>query len=121
MKKPAAPAAFDAANGTPAAQNGHEEKVDEATKGLEQAKLDDDEEGDDDPTGASASDPAKKKKKKKKKPAAAGGDSSTTLNQPKPAKKQTDPPSIPICELYPDGNFPIGQILEHPIPKDLDK
>jgi predicted PurR-regulated permease PerM len=32
--------------------------------------------------------------------------------------QQTNPPSIPICELYPDGNYPEGQILEHPIPKN---
>jgi len=31
--------------------------------------------------------------------------------------QQTNPPSIPICELYPDGDFPEGQILEHPVPK----
>jgi hypothetical protein len=31
--------------------------------------------------------------------------------------QQTNPPSIPICELYPDGNYPEGQILEHPTPK----
>ena len=30
-------------------------------------------------------------------------------------KQQTCPPSIPICELYPDENFPEGEILEHPI------
>ncbi len=32
--------------------------------------------------------------------------------------QQTNPPSIPICELYPDGNYPEGQILEHPTPKN---
>jgi len=45
--------------------------------------------------------PAKKKKNKKKK-AAAGG------------KTQTDPPTLPVSDLFPDGNFPEGQILEHP-------
>ena len=40
--------------------------------------------------------------------------------QSQPAKKQTSPPTIPICELYPDSNFPHGQILEHGLPKDLD-
>jgi hypothetical protein len=34
-----------------------------------------------------------------------------------PALQQTNPPSIPIADLYPDGNFPEGQILEHPTPK----
>ncbi len=45
----------------------------------------------------------------------------TTTNGPKPAKKQTNPPSIPICELYPDGNFPQGQIVPHGVPKDQDE
>uniref|UniRef100_A0A2R5LC31 Methionine aminopeptidase 2 n=2 Tax=Ornithodoros turicata TaxID=34597 RepID=A0A2R5LC31_9ACAR len=46
------------------------------------------------------------KKKKKKKPKGAG------------AKQQTDPPSIPISELFPDGNFPVGQEVEYPMPND---
>ena len=33
------------------------------------------------------------------------------------SREQTNPPSIPICELYPDGNYPEGEILEHPTPK----
>lgn len=45
---------------------------------------------------------AKKKKKKK----------------PKGPKQQTDPPSIPICDLFPDGNFPVGEEVEHPIAND---
>ncbi|XP_030376745.1 methionine aminopeptidase 2 [Scaptodrosophila lebanonensis] len=32
---------------------------------------------------------------------------------------QTDPPTIPIAELFPNGAFPEGQIMEHPTPKDL--
>ncbi len=35
-----------------------------------------------------------------------------------PCLQQTNPPSIPISELYPDGNYPEGQILEHPTPKN---
>lgn len=41
-------------------------------------------------------------------------------NKSKSAKKvQTEPPSIPVSELFPDGNFPEGEIMNHPIPKDL--
>ncbi|BET00320.1 Methionine aminopeptidase [Nesidiocoris tenuis] len=29
---------------------------------------------------------------------------------------QTDPPSVPVCDLFPDGNFPVG--LEMPYPVD---
>uniref|UniRef100_A0A6G1SNG2 Methionine aminopeptidase 2 n=1 Tax=Aceria tosichella TaxID=561515 RepID=A0A6G1SNG2_9ACAR len=32
--------------------------------------------------------------------------------------KQTDPPSIPIVELYKDGNYPIGEIQDYPIVND---
>merc|ERR1711892_53392 len=44
---------------------------------------------------------AKKKKNKKKKDA-----------QP---IQQTDPPTLPISQLYPNGQFPVGQIMDHPI------
>ncbi|KAH9420933.1 Methionine aminopeptidase 2 [Dermatophagoides pteronyssinus] len=45
---------------------------------------------------------SKKKRHRKKKP---------TITSP---LVQTDPPSIPIKDLYPDGNFPLGEICEHP-------
>lgn len=79
---------------------------------------------------------SKKKRKKKKKPSAAAGSvegtpgdpaaSSGTKdpNQTKSSSKsgknvaQTNPPSIPIKDLFPKGDFPIGEILEHPT---LDK
>lgn len=31
---------------------------------------------------------------------------------------QTDPPSLPIVDLYPDGVFPIGEIQEYPVVND---
>uniref|UniRef100_A0A673INH2 Methionine aminopeptidase 2 n=1 Tax=Sinocyclocheilus rhinocerous TaxID=307959 RepID=A0A673INH2_9TELE len=34
------------------------------------------------------------------------------------AKTQTDPTSIPICDLYPSGVFPVGQECEYPPSKD---
>jgi len=48
---------------------------------------------------------AKKKKNKKKK---AGGS--------KP--KQTDPPTVAIKDLFPDGDFPKGECVDHPIAQD---
>lgn len=33
-------------------------------------------------------------------------------------KGQTDPPSVPICELYPNGDFPKGEECEYPPSKD---
>ena len=29
------------------------------------------------------------------------------------AKQQTDPPTVPISELFPNANFPEGQILSY--------
>ncbi|KAL1116829.1 hypothetical protein AAG570_005299 [Ranatra chinensis] len=43
-------------------------------------------------------------KKKKKKKGRGGG-----------PKKQTDPPTIPIVKLFPDGNYPIGQEMDYPV------
>ena len=41
-------------------------------------------------------------------------------NKNKSQKKvQTEPPSIPIADLYPDGNFPEGEIMQHPTPKHM--
>ncbi|XP_039748712.1 methionine aminopeptidase 2 [Pararge aegeria] len=94
-------------------------------------------------------DPAKKKKKKKKKKKTAGTEIENgsevpekTENLPleenneeaekKKKKKnknksnkitgkiQTDPPTIPIGELFPDGNFPEGQIMDHGPAEGID-
>ncbi|KAG8439599.1 hypothetical protein GDO86_005690 [Hymenochirus boettgeri] len=62
-------------------------------------KDDDEEDGEVDGDGAAE----KKKKKKKKK---------------KTSKSQTDPPSIPICDLFPSGIYPKGQECEYPSTQD---
>ncbi|KAL5279295.1 METAP2 family protein [Megaselia abdita] len=33
---------------------------------------------------------------------------------------QTDPPTKPISQLFPDGNFPEGEIVQYPVVKDKD-
>ncbi|XP_014481642.1 PREDICTED: methionine aminopeptidase 2 [Dinoponera quadriceps] len=43
-----------------------------------------------------------KKKKKKRKSRGKGG-----------MKQQTDPPTVPVSELFPDGNFPVGQLMDY--------
>ncbi|XP_058480810.1 methionine aminopeptidase 2-like [Solea solea] len=75
--------------------------VADVSKQLEKQAIEDkekeedaEEDGDDGENAA-----GKKKKKKKKK---------------KGSKCQTDPPSVPICDLYPNGTFPIGQECEYP-------
>ncbi|KAL1491003.1 hypothetical protein ABEB36_011665 [Hypothenemus hampei] len=84
---------------------------------------------------------SKKKKKKKKKPAntappvedvtheanglkeednVEGDKKKKKRNRKKGGSKivQTDPPSIPIIDLFPDGNFPVGEIQEYPLVND---
>ena len=34
-------------------------------------------------------------------------------SEPKPVKKQTYPPSIPVCDLYPNGEFPKGMEIPY--------
>ncbi|KAJ8732646.1 hypothetical protein PYW07_015245 [Mythimna separata] len=60
--------------------------------------------------GAAEGDEKKKKKKKNKNKSGKG-----------PTKEQTNPPTIPIAELYPDGNFPEGQITEHGPAEGIDE
>ncbi|CAH4019537.1 methionine aminopeptidase 2 [Pieris brassicae] len=36
-------------------------------------------------------------------------------------KSQTNPPTIPIAELFPDGNFPEGQIMDHGPAEGIDE
>nr|CDS15799.1 methionyl aminopeptidase 2 [Echinococcus granulosus] len=31
----------------------------------------------------------------------------------RPSLKQTDPPTVPICQLYPNKDFPLGEIMEY--------
>ncbi|CAG2113383.1 unnamed protein product [Medioppia subpectinata] len=67
--------------------------------------------------GSSQQKAAKKKKKNKSKSggAGAGGQVSTTGG-----KQQTTPPSIPIVELFPDTNYPLGEVVNHPVPAGVD-
>ncbi|KAK2148678.1 hypothetical protein LSH36_487g01046 [Paralvinella palmiformis] len=73
------------------------------------------------------------KKKKKKKKKGGGGEPAQTnenavdeLNEQMDKQKledggkkvQTDPPSIPIIELFPDGNYPLGELVDYVLPQD---
>nr|XP_002738650.1 PREDICTED: methionine aminopeptidase 2-like isoform X1 [Saccoglossus kowalevskii] len=80
-------------------QSNLEKDVDEVTEKLEKQKVNGDDDGDEGEKVAAEPETGKKKKKKKKK----GGQ-----------KQQTDPPTIPISEIFPNGNYPQGQILPHP-------
>ncbi len=50
------------------------------------------------------------KKKKKKNKSKSGLSQSTNSS----GLKQTNPPTIPISQLFPDSNFPVGQEMEYP-------
>lgn len=122
-------------------------KVEETKKEIENDEEEEELEGTEE---IEAKDPAKKKKKKKKKKKTAGTDNAvdneTTeaektetpveenagdekkkkkKNKNKSGKNinkvQTDPPTIPISELFPDGNFPEGQIMEHGPAEGIDE
>ena len=61
-----------------------------------------------------------KKKKNKKKTNNASEENNEVKNEPKKEGKkkttvQTDPPTVPISQLFPNGQFPVGQIMDHPI------
>ncbi|KAH0512777.1 Methionine aminopeptidase 2 [Microtus ochrogaster] len=92
--------------------------VDEVAGQLERQALDEKERDDDDEDGDGDGDGAtgKKKKKKKKKKG-----HSITEYLYLTAKVQTDPPSVPICDLYPNGVFPKGQECEYPPTQDGEK
>jgi len=73
----------------------------ELVKQLDSANIDDDADGDEAPEATTA-DEGKKKKKRPKKPKAAA-----------PVVDPAGPPTVPIAQQFPEGVFPIGQIMEH--------
>lgn len=82
------------------------ENNDEKENKVNDEKDEDDGEAGDGDNAPGDAEAAKKKKKKKNK----------NKNKGKDGKKvQTTPPSVPIVELFPDGNYPEGEILKHPI------
>ncbi|KAL0277878.1 UNVERIFIED_CONTAM: hypothetical protein PYX00_005002 [Menopon gallinae] len=56
-----------------------------------------------------------KKKRKRKKQKNKPGEKATEESK---GLLQTDPPTIPIAELFPSGVFPVGEIMEYPIIQD---
>ncbi|CAM6106029.1 unnamed protein product [Calypogeia fissa] len=82
--------------------NGEAEKVNGVAEGISGIQLDSAKNGDEDEDEAevdTSSDPVKKKKSKSKK-------KKSTL-------QQTDPPSIPVKDLFPNGEFPEGEIQQY--------
>ncbi|CAN8211226.1 unnamed protein product [Coccothraustes coccothraustes] len=79
--------------------------LDDVAKQLDKQALEEKEKDDDDDDGEGEGDGATGKKKKKKK-------------KKKGPKVQTDPPSIPICDLFPSNVFPKGEECEYPPTQD---
>jgi len=77
------------------------EASEEATNGENANDVLDDNSNNQDQTETVPDTQAKKKKNKKKK------DATPT--------QQTDPPTLPISQLFPNGQYPVGQIMDHPI------
>ncbi|XP_053506338.1 methionine aminopeptidase 2 isoform X4 [Ictalurus furcatus] len=91
------------------AELGEDGVVEDTRKSLEQQSLEErerDENGLEDGDDGDSSAGKKKKKKTKKKSG---------------PKTQTDPPSVPICELYPNGVFPVGEECEYPSSQDGER
>ncbi|XP_066992667.1 methionine aminopeptidase 2 [Anabrus simplex] len=108
-KKKKKAGAGEASADVPGGGEGENEKpLDNITAKVENVKINGEEEEEADEHGGEEA--KKKKKKRKGKGGGAGGNK---------AKTQTDPPSIPIADLFSDGVFPIGQIMEYPVVGDM--
>ena len=90
--------------------NVNDDKIKEEEPANTSQPKQEDEEGEKDDTGASEEAKKKRKRNRNKKKKTEGANSE--------GLKQTDPPSLPVSQLFPDGNFPIGEIMDHHIAKD---
>jgi len=85
---------------------------------------DDGDVADEEEDNSASSSKKKKKKKKKKAPSAkegedgAAGSTSAGAKSSQAGPKQTDPPTVAIVDLFPDAEYPRGQLLEYPPPAD---
>lgn len=79
--------------------------LDDVAKQLDKQVLEEKDKDDDDEDGEGEGDGAAGKKKKKKK-------------KKKGPKVQTDPPSIPICDLFPSNIYPKGEECQYPPTQD---
>ncbi|XP_065187623.1 methionine aminopeptidase 2-like [Sycon ciliatum] len=98
--------AASAENGEAPSAGAAEDNSTTGAEGACAAAAGSDNEGEDEGQGASAT---KKKKKRKKKKGGAGGDGAAASAVP----KQTNPPTVAIKDLYPEGDFPEGEIMQY--------
>uniref|UniRef100_A0A8C4QCT7 Peptidase M24 domain-containing protein n=1 Tax=Eptatretus burgeri TaxID=7764 RepID=A0A8C4QCT7_EPTBU len=79
-------------------------------------KADGDGDGDGEADGDGEGSGIKKKKKRKKKKAATAAPDGKAVSPPcqsTSVKVQTDPPRVPVCELFPNGIYPKGEECEY--------
>lgn len=67
---------------------------------------------------AASSEDAKKKRKRNRNKNKKKAEDSEEKNATAGAIKQTEPPTLPVSQLFPDGSFPVGQIMDHHIAQD---
>jgi len=67
---------------------------------------------------AGSSEDAKKKRKRNRNKNKKKAEDSEEKNATAGAIKQTEPPTLPVSQLFPDGSFPVGQIMDHHIAQD---
>ena len=79
------------------------------------AEQDDQDDQDDDETPVAGGDADKKKKKKK------SGNKKKKSKTVKAAMQQTDPPTIGLTKMFPNGQFPVGEIQQYDESKFLDE
>jgi len=131
-----APSALEMSSGDPAIASGdatNASVVAVVAAGMQSIDIADDGDAADEEEENSASTAKKKKKRKKKKTATKeeeGEDGEEAASEPaamttaakttKKSKgpKQTTPPTIAIVDLFKDGSYPLGQLLEYPPPAD---
>lgn len=79
------------------------------------AEQDDQDDQDDDEAPVAGGDADKKKKKKK------SGNKKKKSKTAKAAMQQTDPPTIGLTKMFPNGQFPVGEIQQYDESKFLDE
>ena len=95
----------------------NQEEKKEAENGVKEQNGDHKEENGDKEEGENGADDKKKRKrnrqKKKKEDGATNGETVATGKAKGKKTEQTVPPTVPISDLYPSGQFPVGQIMEY--------
>ncbi|XP_054165058.1 methionine aminopeptidase 2-like [Oppia nitens] len=74
--------------------------------------------GDDNSQSATAGQQKKKNRKKNKPKSTTNTSTTASCGGGGQRKQQTTPPTVAIADLFPDTDFPIGQEMDYPVPRD---